>query len=79
MKSIEVNDLDRRTVIKVMPHINERLNNMTLNEIDHDSLESVLKEILSELKGTICSSIGGANTPSLDIGYLRRQRTTDVV
>ena len=44
--SIEVNDLDRRTVIEVMPQINERLNNMTFNEFNHDSLESVLKEIL---------------------------------
>ena len=46
-----------------MPQINERLNAMTYNEINHDSLESVSNEILPELKGTICSSIDGASTP----------------
>ena len=75
--SIEVNDLDRRTIIRVMPQINERLNAMTYNEINHDSLEPVLNEILPELKGTIYSSIDGASTQ--DIGYLRRQSITDAI
>ena len=60
-----------------MPQIKERLNAMTYNEINHDSLDSVLNEILPELKGTIYSSIDGASTQ--DIGYLRRQRITDAI
>ena len=61
-----------------MPQINERLNAMTYNEINHDSLESVLNEILPELKGSICSSIDGASTPltrywlSKETAYYRR-------
>ena len=73
---IEVSDLDRKTTVKVLPHITERVNKIT-SSLSHDSLDSVLRVVLPEAKGWINSSIEGASTPltaiylSKEISYYR--------
>ena len=48
--TVEVNELDRKTIVKVLPHITERVNKLDKG-LTHDSLDSILNTVLPEAKG----------------------------